>query len=59
MFSIGTVTSTTGQNDKAEVALGFKSAGIKRLLLQSALVEKFELGDASASHYFVTLILAT
>ena len=39
-FGMGTVTATTGQNEKAEATIDFKSAGIKRLLLRYAPVEK-------------------
>jgi DNA helicase II / ATP-dependent DNA helicase PcrA len=39
-FGMGTVTATTGQNEKAEATIDFKSAGVKRLLLRYAPVEK-------------------
>jgi len=39
-FGMGTVVATTGQNEKAEATIDFKSAGQKRLLLRYAPVEK-------------------
>ena len=39
-FGMGTVVATTGQNEKAEATIDFKSAGTKRLLLRYAPVEK-------------------
>ncbi len=39
-FGLGTVVSTSGMGDKAEATIDFGSAGIKRLLLRYAPVEK-------------------
>ena len=39
-FGMGTVTAVQGENEKAEATIDFKSAGIKRLLLRYAPVEK-------------------
>ena len=39
-FGLGTVVSTSGSGDKAEATIDFGSAGIKRLLLRYAPVEK-------------------
>ena len=39
-FGLGTVVSTSGAGDKAEATIDFGSAGIKRLLLRYAPVEK-------------------
>ena len=39
-FGMGTVVATSGQNEKAEATIDFKSAGTKRLLLRYAPVEK-------------------
>lgn len=39
-FGMGTVTDVRGENEKAEATIDFKSAGIKRLLLRYAPVEK-------------------
>jgi DNA helicase-2/ATP-dependent DNA helicase PcrA len=39
-FGMGTVVATTGQNEKAEATIDFKSAGQKSLLLRYAPVEK-------------------
>jgi DNA helicase-2/ATP-dependent DNA helicase PcrA len=39
-FGMGTVTAVSGQNEKAEATIDFKSAGVKRLLLRYAPVEK-------------------
>jgi DNA helicase-2/ATP-dependent DNA helicase PcrA len=39
-FGLGTVVSTSGGGDKAEATIDFGSAGIKRLLLRYAPVEK-------------------
>lgn len=39
-FGLGTVVSTSGSGDKAEATIDFGSAGVKRLLLRYAPVEK-------------------
>jgi DNA helicase-2/ATP-dependent DNA helicase PcrA len=39
-FGLGTVVSTSGAGDKAEATIDFGSAGVKRLLLRYAPVEK-------------------
>ena len=39
-FGLGTVVSTSGVGDKAEATIDFGSAGVKRLLLRYAPVEK-------------------
>ena len=39
-FGLGTVVSTSGTGDKAEATIDFGSAGVKRLLLRYAPVEK-------------------
>jgi DNA helicase-2/ATP-dependent DNA helicase PcrA len=39
-FGLGTVVSTSGGGDKAEATIDFGSAGVKRLLLRYAPVEK-------------------
>ena len=39
-FGLGTVVAVTGENEKAEATIDFKSAGEKRLLLRYAPVEK-------------------
>jgi DNA helicase-2/ATP-dependent DNA helicase PcrA len=39
-FGLGTVVSTSGMGDKAEATIDFGSAGVKRLLLRYAPVEK-------------------
>ena len=39
-FGLGTVVSTSGLGDKAEATIDFGSAGVKRLLLRYAPVEK-------------------
>ncbi len=39
-FGLGTVVSTAGESDKAEAHIDFGSAGVKRLLLRYAPVEK-------------------
>jgi DNA helicase-2/ATP-dependent DNA helicase PcrA len=39
-FGLGTVVSTSGAGDKSEATIDFGSAGVKRLLLRYAPVEK-------------------
>ena len=39
-LGLGTVVSTSGSGDKAEATIDFGSAGVKRLLLRYAPVEK-------------------
>jgi DNA helicase-2/ATP-dependent DNA helicase PcrA len=39
-FGFGTVVATAGSEDKAEASIDFGSAGVKRLLLRYAPVEK-------------------
>jgi DNA helicase-2/ATP-dependent DNA helicase PcrA len=39
-FGLGTVVATAGSEDKAEASIDFGSAGVKRLLLRYAPVEK-------------------
>jgi DNA helicase-2/ATP-dependent DNA helicase PcrA len=39
-FGLGTVVSTSGSGDKADATIDFGSAGVKRLLLRYAPVEK-------------------
>jgi DNA helicase-2/ATP-dependent DNA helicase PcrA len=39
-FGLGTVVTTSGVGDKAEATIDFGSAGVKRLLLRYAPVEK-------------------
>ena len=39
-FGLGTVVSTAGGGDKSEATIDFGSAGVKRLLLRYAPVEK-------------------
>jgi DNA helicase-2/ATP-dependent DNA helicase PcrA len=39
-FGLGTVVETSGSGDKAQATIDFSSAGVKRLLLRYAPVEK-------------------
>jgi len=39
-FGLGTVVSTAGGGDKSEATIDFGTAGVKRLLLRYAPVEK-------------------
>ena len=39
-FGLGTVVSTSGSGEKTEATIDFGSAGVKRLLLRYAPVEK-------------------
>ncbi|MDP4804417.1 MAG: hypothetical protein NWR45_05650, partial [Candidatus Nanopelagicales bacterium] len=39
-FGLGTVVATSGSGDKADATIDFGSAGVKRLLLRYAPVEK-------------------
>ena len=39
-FGLGTVVETAGSGDKSEATIDFGSAGVKRLLLRYAPVEK-------------------
>jgi DNA helicase-2/ATP-dependent DNA helicase PcrA len=41
-FGMGTVVTTSGSGDKAEATIDFGSAGVKRLLLRYAPVERLE-----------------
>jgi DNA helicase-2/ATP-dependent DNA helicase PcrA len=39
-FGLGTVVATSGSGEKADATIDFGSAGVKRLLLRYAPVEK-------------------